>query len=274
MGIVLGPNRYGKAESRVVRIVRDTPRHEIRDLNVSTSLRGDFAAAHTDGDQSQVLPTDTQKNTAFAYAKEHGVTSPEDYALALARRLLAATPAADGAAVAVEEFAWDRIQVDGAGHDHAFVRRGGEVRTTLVDVTAAGAAVVSGVKDLVVLKSTGSEFTGFLRDEYTTLPDADDRILATALRAEWHYRPGTRRRVERDLRRGAGPAARHLRDDLQPGAAGDPLRHGPGSARGPRRDRGDLVRRPQQAPLPRRPRSPSGSTTPVRSSSPRTAPTD
>ena len=85
MGIVLGPNRYGKAENRVVRIVRDTPRHEIRDLNVSTSLRGDFAAAHTDGDQSQVLPTDTQKNTAFAYAKKHGVTSPEDYALALGR---------------------------------------------------------------------------------------------------------------------------------------------------------------------------------------------
>ena len=94
MGIVLGPNRYGKAENRVVRIVRDTPRHEIRDLNVSTSLRGDFAAAHTDGDQSQVLPTDTQKNTAFAYAKVHGVESPEDYGLALGRRLLDATPAA------------------------------------------------------------------------------------------------------------------------------------------------------------------------------------
>ena len=83
MAIVLGPNQYGKAENRVVRIVRDTARHEIRDLNVSTSLRGDFAAAHTDGDQSQVLPTDTQKNTAFAFAKKHGVTSPEDYALAL-----------------------------------------------------------------------------------------------------------------------------------------------------------------------------------------------
>jgi urate oxidase len=190
MGIVLGPNRYGKAESRVVRIVRDTPRHEIRDLNVSTALRGDFAAAHTDGDQSQVLPTDTQKNTAFAYAKKHGVSSPEDYALALGRRLLAATPAANGATIAVEEYAWDRIEVDGAGHDHAFVRRGGEVRTTRVDVGEDGTVVVSGLQDLVVLKSTGSEFTGFLRDEYTTLPDADDRILATALRAEWTYRPG------------------------------------------------------------------------------------
>ena len=191
MGIVLGPNRYGKAESRVVRIVRDTPRHEIRDLNVSTSLRGDFAAAHTDGDQSQVLPTDTQKNTAFAFAKSHGVSSPEDYALALGRRLLEATPVAEGATVRVEEYAWDRVPVDGSGHDHAFVRRGGEVRTTTVDVTAAGSEVVSGLQDLVVLKSTGSEFKGFLRDEYTTLPDADDRILATALRADWRFVPGS-----------------------------------------------------------------------------------
>src|SRR5687767_13047210 len=126
MGIVLGPNQYGKSENRVVRIVRDTARHEIRDLNVSTSLRGDFAAAHIDGDQSQVLPTDTQKNTAFAFAKLHGVNSPEDYALALARRLVEATPAATGALVRVEEYAWDRIAVDGAGHDHSFVRRGAE----------------------------------------------------------------------------------------------------------------------------------------------------
>lgn len=187
MGIVLGPNSYGKAETRVVRIVRDTARHEIRDLNVSTSLRGDFAAAHTDGDQSQVLPTDTQKNTAFAYAKEHGVASPEDYALALGTRLLEATPAATAATVAVEEYAWDRIPVDGAGHDHAFVRRGGEVRTTEVEVSTDGRRVTSGLRDLVVLKSTGSEFKGFLRDAYTTLADADDRILATALRATWRY---------------------------------------------------------------------------------------
>lgn len=202
MGIVLGPNQYGKAENRVVRIVRDTARHEIVDLNVSTSLRGDFAAAHIEGDQSHVLPTDTQKNTAFAFAKKHGVGSPEDYALALGRRLLEATPAATGARVSVEQYAWDRIPVGGPeharGHDHAFVRRGGEVRTTVVDLTRDATQVtrqitgqvVSGVADLVVLKSTGSEFKGFLTDEYTTLPEADDRILATSLTADWRYAPG------------------------------------------------------------------------------------
>ncbi len=191
MGISLGANQYGKAESRVVRIYRDTARHEIVDLNVSTSLRGDFAAAHTDGDQADVLPTDTQKNTAFAYAKQHGVTSPEDYAIALGRHFLAAAPKADTAQIRVEQYGWDRIPVGPSGHDHAFSRRGGAVRTTVVTVRGRGADqrvwVVSGLQDLVLLKSTGSEFKGFLTDEYTTLQETDDRILATSLVARWRY---------------------------------------------------------------------------------------
>ncbi len=187
MGIVLGPNQYGKAESRVVRIYRDTARHEIRDLNVSTSIRGDFADAHVTGDQASVLPTDTQKNTAFAFAKKHGVRSPEEYAVALGTRLLEATPAATGVRVRVEEYPWDRVSVGQYEHDHTFVRRGGEVRTVEADVTADGVRLSSGLSDLVVLKSTDSEFKGFLRDEYTTLPDADDRILATSLTAAWRH---------------------------------------------------------------------------------------
>jgi urate oxidase len=181
MGTVLGANQYGKAENRVVRIVRDTPRHEIHDLNVSTTLRGEFTEAHTTGDQSQVLPTDTQKNTAFAYAKLHGVSSIEDYALALGRRLLDATPAAHQAQVRVEEYAWSRLG------QHAFVRRGGEVRTCVVTVGRDQTHVLSGLQDLVVLKSTDSEFKGFLKDEFTTLAEADDRILATSLIARWRH---------------------------------------------------------------------------------------
>jgi urate oxidase len=187
MGIVLGANQYGKAESRVVRIYRDTARHEIRDLNVSSAIRGDFADAHVTGDQAEVLPTDTQKNTAFAFAKEHGVSSPEEYAVTLGSRLLEATPAATGVRVRVEEYPWERVTVGADEHDHTFVRRGGEVRTVEADVTADGVRIESGLTDLVVLKSTDSEFKGFLRDEYTTLPDADDRILATSLTARWRH---------------------------------------------------------------------------------------
>ena len=188
MTFALGPNRYGKAENRVVRVYRDTARHAIRDLDVSTQLRGDFTAAHVDGDQSQVLTTDTQKNTAFAYAEQVGVHSPEDYALALGERLLVAAPAATASRVEVEEYPWDRVQVGGVGHDHTFVRRGGEVRTTVVvRERDTPPLVVSGLRDLVLLKTTGSEFRGFLREEYTTLEDAADRILATSLTARWRH---------------------------------------------------------------------------------------
>lgn len=191
MAIHLGANQYGKAESRVVRIYRDTPRHQIRDLNVSTALRGNFEAAHTTGDQSDVLPTDTQKNTAFAFAKQKGVGAIEDYALTLGDRFLEASPAAAGARIEVEEYAWERIVADGQEHDHAFVRTGGGVRNTVVNIDGRGAErkayVVSGISDLVVLKSTGSEFHGFLKDEYTTLPETNDRILATSLIARWRY---------------------------------------------------------------------------------------
>lgn len=191
MAIVLGPNQYGKAETHVVRVYRDTARHEIRDLTVSTALRGDFAAAHVDGNQADVLPTDTQKNTVFAFAKERGIGAAEEFALALADHFVSQTPAASGARVEVRETSWRRIEVDGSGHDHAFVQSGGGTRTTVVNVEQQSsdlkAHVVSGVEDLTVLKSTGSEFRGFLKDRYTTLQETDDRVLATSLVARWRY---------------------------------------------------------------------------------------
>jgi urate oxidase len=191
MAIVLSDDQYGKAETRVVRIYRDTERHEIRDLCVSTALRGDFAAAHLSGDQANVLPTDSQKNTCYAYAKEHGVGEIEDYALALAGHFVADIGPVTRAHVDVDEYHWERVSVGGAGHAHTFVRTGHEVRTTSVTTVEAGGVakswVISGLRDLIVLKSTGSSFTGFLKDRYTTLAEATDRILATSLTARWRY---------------------------------------------------------------------------------------
>ena len=134
--IILGKNQYGKAENRVVRIYRDTPRHEIHDLNVSTCLRGDFSAAHLTGDQADVLPTDTQKQTAYAYAKEKGLQSIEDYGLALARHFVHDVEPVEGARIEIEEYAWERAIVDGAEHDHTWIRKGQEVRTAAVTVDA------------------------------------------------------------------------------------------------------------------------------------------
>ncbi|HET7172878.1 MAG TPA: urate oxidase [Nocardioidaceae bacterium] len=191
MAIVLGPNQYGKAEVRLFRVYRDSARHVVRDLNVSTLLQGRFDAAHITGDQQAVLPTDSQKNTVFAYAKEKGVGAIEDFALTLADHFIADTDSVSGARVAVDEYAWDRVSVEGSGHDHSFVRRGQDIRTTVANVVGSGASrrawVVSGLRDLVILKTTGSEFRGYLKDRYTTLQEADDRILATSLVARWRY---------------------------------------------------------------------------------------
>jgi len=191
MAIVLGPNRYGKAENRVVRIYRDTPRHEIRDLNVSTALRGRFEAAYTAGDQSEVLPTDSQKQTVYAYAKQKAWDSIEEYALGLARHFVDDIEPVDSARVEIEQFAWERVLVDGSEHDHTWVRRGPEVRTAAVTVEGIGDArrtwVVGGIKDLTILKSTGSEFHGFLQDEFTVLEPTTDRVMATSLNAGWRF---------------------------------------------------------------------------------------
>ncbi|MGI8578181.1 MAG: factor-independent urate hydroxylase [Nocardioidaceae bacterium] len=191
MAIVLGPNQYGKAEVRVLRVYRDSARHEIRDLNVTSQLRGDFTAAHVSGDQQDVLPTDTQKNTIFSFAREKGVGAIEDFALTLADHFIAETPSARGARIEIDEYAWERIGVGDVLDDHSFVRRGEETRTTVVNVEGSGderqAWVVSGIKDLVILKTTGSEFRGFRKDRYTTLPETDDRVLATSLVAKWRY---------------------------------------------------------------------------------------
>ncbi|MDL4771849.1 factor-independent urate hydroxylase [Actinomadura xylanilytica] len=205
MAIVLGPNRYGKAETRVVRVTRDGATHHLRDLNVGVSLSGAMDEVHLTGDNAAVLTTDTQKNTVFAFAKKHGVAEIEEFALLLARHFVDSQPTITHARVEIEEYGWDRIPPDGrtdggadgapvslpgGGGRHSFVRNGSEVRTALVHSAGSDGpeSVVSGLKNLVVLNSTGSEFHGFIQDEYTTLLPTGDRILATEVAARWRHR--------------------------------------------------------------------------------------
>ncbi len=185
--ITLGANRYGKAEIRLVHVRRDGERHEIRDLNVSVALSGDMEAVHLTGDNAAVLPTDSQKNAVYALARKHGVAAPEDFAVVLARHFVDAQATIHRARVGIEEYAWDRIPVTG----HSFVRRGQEVRTARVTHSAAGTHIISGLRDMTVLNSTGSEFWGYAKDEYTTLAETRDRVLATTVHAEWRHRGQT-----------------------------------------------------------------------------------
>ena len=187
MSIVLGDNRYGKAEVRLLRVARHDDQHEIRDLNVSVALAGDFEAAHLSGDNANVLPTDSQKNTVYAFAKEAPIGEIEEFALRLARHFASTHEPVRQASVEIEEYPWSRIEVGGLPHPHSFLRSSAERRLTAVTCGAGGAAVTSGLEDLVVLKSAGSEFSGFTRDRYTTLAEATDRILATAVKASWRF---------------------------------------------------------------------------------------
>jgi urate oxidase len=178
--IVLGDNQYGKAETHVVRITRHGSTHDIKDLNVSVALSGDFADAHRTGDNAKVVPTDTQKNTVFAFAHD-GIGEIEEFGIRLARHFVSEFATVYRARVSVEELTWDRI------HDHAFVRAGAEKRLATVTCTDDATWVVGGVGDLVILKSTGSEFHGYIKDRYTTLPETRDRIMATSLSARWRF---------------------------------------------------------------------------------------
>jgi urate oxidase len=181
-GFTLGPNNYGKSGVRVVRVGRETPRHELRDLTVHTALSGDLDATHYAGDNTGVLPTDTQKNTVYAFARA-GIGAVESFAERLARHFVDATPSITAARVRVEEQPWSRIG------EHSFGRgERGERRTAEAVYDGRRVRHVSGLKDLLLLNTTDSEFNGFLVDEYTTLPETDDRILATAVTATWEYR--------------------------------------------------------------------------------------
>ncbi|KUJ70922.1 urate oxidase [Streptomyces albus subsp. albus] len=195
MPTILGQNQYGKAENRVVRITRDGATHHIKDLNVSVALSGDMDEVHLSGSNANVLPTDTTKNTVFAFAKEHGIESAEQFGIHLARHFVTSQPAIHRARIRIEEYAWERIESSESnsrfiGADeirHSFVRQGQELRTTQITYDGSSWQVISGLKDLVVMNSTNSEFWGYVKDRYTTLQEAYDRILATQVAAQWRY---------------------------------------------------------------------------------------
>ncbi len=180
--VILTANQYGKAENRVVRVNRDTDRHEVVDLNVTSQLRGDFEAAHTEGDNAHVVATDTQKNTIFAFAKD-GITSPEAFLLRLANHFTGEFDWVSGGRWAAEQYGWTRIN----DHDHSFYRGSPEVRTAVLVRDSDTNTMISGFQGLTVMKTTQSGFVGFPRDQYTTLAETEDRILATDVTTRWRY---------------------------------------------------------------------------------------
>ena len=189
MTIEMGPNRYGKARVRLVKVVRLPDRHVVRDLTVRVALEGDFADAHVTGDNSQVIATDTMKNTVYALAKDGLTGSIEAFGTLLADHFLLHRQV-HRSTIWLQEHAWDPIVVDGSRAPDAFLRNGSLTRTATVTAEASGMTIEAGVEDLSVMKTTKSAFAGFPRDRYTTLADTDDRIMATKVTATWRYGTG------------------------------------------------------------------------------------
>ena len=190
MSIELVENRYGKCRVRMVKVERQASRHHLKDLSVDIQLGGDFAAAYVDGDNREVVPTDTMKNTVYALARRQPLGEIEEFGQRLAEHFVSRNPQVASACISISQNSWSRIRTGGQEHDHAFVRSGEELRTAVIHRDRSGFEVKAGIADLVVLKTSRSAFEGFARDEYTTLKETRDRLFGTAIRAEWTYAPG------------------------------------------------------------------------------------
>jgi urate oxidase len=183
MSVTLAENAYGKQAIRLVTVRRTPDRHELKDVTVAIRFQGDFTAAYTDGDNRGVLPTDTMKNTVYALAAGHPFENIEDFGLLLTEHFLTNNPRVSKAQIDLTEHPWEPLGADGT----SFRQPGGERRTANVTRDREGITVLSGLDNLVVMKTAKSAFEGFPRDRYTTLPETSDRLLATAVRATWRY---------------------------------------------------------------------------------------
>jgi urate oxidase len=184
---MLADTAYGKSGVRLVQVIRNAGRHELNDLTVAIRFEGGYDRTYLDGDNSAVLPTDTMKNTVYALASRGPVAPPEAFGLALARHFLDRNPPLHRVRIDLTAHAWARLTVNGREQGQAFMRRGPETRSARVEMDRDETRVSAGIADLVILKSSQSAFAGFLRDEYTTLADTRDRLLATSLTATWQY---------------------------------------------------------------------------------------
>lgn len=186
MSIELGPNRYGKAGIHLATVMRRDDRDDFFERHVDVRLEGDFDAVHVEGDNAAVLPTDTMRSAACALAFDRPDEQLESFALRYSAYLLEASPSARRAEVWMAERPWDRVATDGTAHAHTFTR--GAFRWTAHVVRERDDVRLSaGLDELYLLKTTGSAFGGFLRDEFTVLAETDERILATKVDARWRY---------------------------------------------------------------------------------------
>ena len=186
--IALGQNRYGKSRVRLVKVKRHSGYHELRDWTVELLLQGDFESCFVNGDNSKILPTDTMKNTVYSLARSSTAECMEEFGKELTAFLLQRNPQVSVARASISEKTWEHLSTHESPHPTTFVQSSGECQTAEVIANRNDApAVRSGFDNLVILKTAGSEFVGFIKDPLTTLPESTDRLFGTAVKARWNY---------------------------------------------------------------------------------------
>jgi urate oxidase len=184
----LGENRYGKSRVRLMKVERDGERHKVHEWNVEVWLKGDFQSCFEDGDNSQILPTDTMKNSIYYLARLSKATTIEGFAAELVTYLVENNPQVDEAGASISVAPWVPIFAGGQQHGTAFMQAGIARDTTTVTLASgAEATVVSGFKDLAILKTAQSGFAGYIKDKLTTLKETHDRLFGTLAAGDWTY---------------------------------------------------------------------------------------
>jgi urate oxidase len=184
----LGENRYGKSRVRLVRVKRHADRHDLREWTLEVLLYGEFASCFEDGDNSKILPTDTIKNTVYSLARNSSAASMENFAMELIDFLLENNPQVSKAEATVQEKAWEHLRVREKVHPTTFMNSSTENQTTKVSrAQGSSFSVVSGLENLVIMKTAGSAFEGYIKDSLTTLAESKDRLFGTDVRASWNY---------------------------------------------------------------------------------------
>jgi urate oxidase len=186
--IAVAENRYGKSRVRLVRVKRNAGWHDLREWTVEVLLRGDFDSCFLEGDNSKILPTDTMKNTVYSLARNSAAKCMEDFAKELIEFLMGRNPQVSGMEVSISEKAWEHLQSRGKPDPTTFIQASGETQTTKVrQDRTSDCSITSGFENLVVMKTSGSGFEGYIQDSLTTLLPTQDRLLGTAVSANWKY---------------------------------------------------------------------------------------
>lgn len=187
MPVELAGNHYGETDIRLVRITRQPDRHDLKEFIIGISMEGDFASAHLEGNNRNVLPAGVLRNTVYGLARSEEAEQVEEFAIRLAEYFLDNNPPVSALRVEIVERPWSRVVVGGKPHPSTFARGLPEQRTAIAEGTRDGMVVRAGLDGLAVMKTSPALFAGYRPDPFSDSDAACERIFSSSIRATWRY---------------------------------------------------------------------------------------